>query len=367
MRLTDLLIKRLKPPKPGATKQVTYFDDQQKGLGIRVSVGGTKSFIVMYGKRRKLRTLGRYPTLKLAEARRKAKQLLGEVVATRDGDRPSLSFSEARERFLEDARMRTRASTYTEYARLLNKHFLFSKPVIGVTRQDIANVIEGLRESPSTAAHAFMAIKVMMNWAEARGLIQASPVPAIKFKQSSRSRVLTDDELRAVWKRAGEIGHPYGTVVKLLVLTGQRRGEIAALRRSWIKDDAITFPTSITKNKREHRIPIGPLTNEIIESIPDTGELLFPARGKPDQPLNGWAKAKREFDKPLSFSNYTLHDLRRTYSSNLAKLGVPIHVTERLLNHVTGTISGVAAVYNRHSYWSEMVEAVRVIDSYLPS
>ena len=110
---------------------------------------------------------------------------------------------------------------------------------------------------------------------------------------------------------------------------------------------------------------MGAMTQKIIKSIGVNTDLLFPARGKPDQPYNGWSKAKREFDEPLDLAPYTLHDLRRTYSSNLAKLGVPIHVTEKLLNHVSGTISGVAAVYNRHSYWEEMKVATAQHDEFL--
>ena len=90
-----------------------------------------------------------------------------------------------------------------------------------------------------------------------------------------------------------------------------------------------------------------------------------PSRYSDEKPFNGWGKAKEVFDHPLSFSDYTLHDLRRTYSSTMAKLGVPIHVTEKLLNHVSGSISGVAAVYNRHSYWDEMREAVAAYDDYI--
>ena len=119
------------------------------------------------------------------------------------------------------------------------------------------------------------------------------------------------------------------------------------------------------KNKREHRILIGGLTKQIFENIPGETDLLFPARGRAETPFSGWSKAKREFDAPLSIPQYTLHDLRRTYSSNLAKLGVPIHVTERLLNHVSGTVSGVAAVYNRHTYAEEMRAAVEGYEAFL--
>jgi integrase len=227
-------------------------------------------------------------------------------------------------------------------------------------------VITDLKDTPGTAIHAYLVIRTLMNWAVGRGLLTTSPVPPWKFKVKPRSRILNDTELKTVWKRAQEGGYPYGTIVKLLILTGQRRGEIAGLRRSWIKDDWITFPEGFTKNKREHRIPIGTLAKEIIDNIPGDTDLLFPARGKPDTPLSNWGKNKREFDKPLTIDDYTLHDLRRTYSSNLAKLGVPIHVTERLLNHMSGTISGVAAVYNRYDYEDEMHSAVLMHEKTTP-
>ena len=154
-------------------------------------------------------------------------------------------------------------------------------------------------------------------------------------------------------------------MVLLLILTGQRRGEIAGLRRAWIKDGWITFPIGFTKNKREHRIPLGNFAKEIVESVNGKTELLFPARGRTEVPFSGWSKSKQEFDKVLGFTDYTLHDLRRTFSSNLAKLAVPIHVTEKLLNHVSGTVLGVAAVYNRHSYAHEMHDAMTTYEKYL--
>jgi integrase len=190
-------------------------------------------------------------------------------------------------------------------------------------------------------------------------------VPPLRYKVASRSRILSDAELKLVWSRAEEAGYPYGTIVQLLILTGQRRGEIVGLRRNWISKDTITFPAGFCKNKREHVIPLGAEARNIVQSISGTGGLLFPARGKTQTTFSGWSKAKREFDEALGFGDYTLHDLRRTYSSNLARLGVPIHVTERLLNHVSGTVSGVAAVYNRHSYAEEMKEAVAAHEVFL--
>jgi integrase len=359
MHLTDLTLKKLALPKGSKTSQHTFFDDSYKGFGVRVSVGGTKTFVLIHGKKRTRVTLGRYPEIGLAEARALARKALGNAQDAPTKRASTISFMDAREQFLEDARLKTKSSTFIEYQRLLTKHFNFTGYLSAVSRQDIMDVIDELKASPSSAQHAFVAIRTLMNWAVRRGYVAMSPMPALRFKNTSRSRILTDTELQSVWRRAQELGHPYGTIVQLLILTGQRRGEIAGLRRSWVTDDAITFPVGFCKNKREHKIPIGRRTKEILDGIPGTADLYFPARGKPELPFNGWSKSKAHFDETLSFNDYTLHDLRRTYSSNLAKLGVPIHVTEKLLNHVSGTLGGIAGVYNRHGYWEEMVIAVQ--------
>jgi integrase len=241
---------------------------------------------------------------------------------------------------------------------LLYKYFAFEKKLAAVTRQDVMDAIGALKSSPGEAQHAFVAIRTMMNWTVAHGLLPHSPVPRLKIRTTSRSRILTDPELKAVWARAQEVGYPYGTLVQLLILTGQRRGEIASLRRSYVADDTITLPSYLTKNKHEHKFPIGTLTKAVLVGLPNTSDLYFPARGTIDQPINGWSKAKREFDKPLQIAPYTLHDLRRTFSSNLAKLGVSIQVAEKLLNHVSGTTGGIVGVYNRHSYWAECIQAI---------
>jgi integrase len=364
-RLTDLLITKLSLPS-GATKlQHTFFDDGFKGFGVRVSVGGAKSFVLMHGKRRKLMTLGRYPDISLSDARILARKALVGALDATETNAAMLTFPDARARFLADARVHTKSSTYSEYERLLKKHFNFEKLITDITRKDIMDVVADLKDSPSIAQHAFVAIRTLMNWAVRRGYLSSSPVPPLRFKTISRSRILSDEELKFVWQRASELKTSYGYIVQLLILTGQRRGEIASLRRSWIIGDTLTFPIGFTKNKREHTMPIGPFAKQIISALPVVNDLLFPARGKPEQPYNGWSKAKREFDEALGFTDYTLHDLRRTFSSNLAKLAVPIHVTEKLLNHVSGTVSGVAAVYNRHNYADEMKHAIADYEAYL--
>lgn len=196
-------------------------------------------------------------------------------------------------------------------------------------------------------------------------MIDASPVPPLKFKAQSRARVLTDGELQKVWRRAEEFGYPYGSIVQLLILTGQRRGEISGLRWDWIEDDDIVFPQGFAKNSREHRLPIGVWTKRILNELPQFSDMVFPSRYDEIKNFSGWSKAKRQFDKTIDVRDYVLHDLRRTFSSNLAQLGTPIHVAEKLLNHVSGTVSGIAAVYNRYTYLPEMRQAIAAYDAHL--
>lgn len=367
MSLTDLQIRKLKAPARG---QKTYFDDAPKGFGVRVSQGGAKSFVVLLGESRKRKTIGRYPEVSLSEARAKAKLLQADYALTErdeNADAPALPFPEAREIYLRDAATRTKPRTIEEYRRLLEAHFHFAQRLDQISRKDVAKVVDGIIGRPAEKKHAFVAIRTMMNWCIRRGWIDASPVPKVSFATNSRARVLTDAELKVVWRRAEEFGFPYGRIIQLLIATGQRRGEIAGLEWSWIDGDAITFPHGFTKNKREHRLPLSEVTRSLLDSCPESEGLVFPARGRPHTPFNGWSKSKPRFDQVIDVEPYTLHDLRRTFSSNMARIGTPIHVTEKILNHVSGTLSGVAAVYNRYLYMEEMRQALDRHDEFLRS
>jgi integrase len=173
------------------------------------------------------------------------------------------------------------------------------------------------------------------------------------------------------------IPRPFATIVQLLMLTGQRRGEIAALRSSWIKDNTITLPKEMTKNGREHACPLGELAQGLLRETARSHSpsptkfssnhtlLLFPARGVSGNPFNGWSKSKAVFDKVSGVTDWTLHDLRRTFATRLAELGVAPHIIERLLNHVSGTISGITAVYNRARYEKECRDAIQLWEAHL--
>lgn len=371
--ITELSIRSLSPPKTG---QRFYADIAVPGFGIRVSQGGTKTFVLLYGEPRRRLTIGRFPTISLAEARKTAKEVLAEH--TLGKFRPkSITFDDAKTKYLGASAAKNRARTVDEYRWLL-QHFPFKRRhVVDITRRDVTEKLDKLADRPSAQNHALVAIKVFFKWCERQGYLERSPVDLLtaRTRQASRDRVLTDIELAAVWQAAKTEPHPYGPIVRLLILTGQRRTEIASLRWDWInrKDQEITYPANFTKNKRPHSIPYSNSVKEILEALPriDCSAYLFPAsrgtvRGKETTTFNGWSKAKKSFDAKLTgVSPYTLHDLRRTFSSKMAELGTPIHVTEKLLNHVSGSLGGVAGIYNRYTYLPEMRKALEAYEDHI--
>jgi integrase len=186
----------------------------------------------------------------------------------------------------------------------------------------------------------------------------------------SRERVLTDDELRAVWKAAGKISVPFSQIVKFLIGTGQRRSEIGSMQFEWLdlENGTCTIPASVTKNRRPHTFPVGRGLLELRSPrLPGSGPYVFSARGSDGgKPFNSWSKAKASLDRKVAehlgantkLIPWTLHDLRRTYATNLQRLGIKLEVIEALLNHVSGTRAGIVGVYQKHRYEAEMREAV---------
>jgi integrase len=354
--LTDITIKALKPPAQG---QITVWDAALSNFGVRVSQGGSKTFIVLVGSGRR-RAIGRYPLVTLSQARAAAKRMLAERALSHAA--PALTLADAVSLFLAACEQRNRPRTVQEYGRLLRHFAKYAMvPLEAISTHQVTSTIDALLDTPAEANHALVAAKVFFNWAVRRRYVQKSPCSELQApaRTVSRDRVLADDELAKVFATARLQGLPFGTIVQLLMLTGQRRSEIAMLRAEWIDRDAktITLPSSITKNRRQHTFPFGDTVMRILNDLPREG-LLFPARGKPNHSFNGWGKSKARFDRLCPIPPWTLHDLRRTLATNMAGLNVPPHVVEKLLNHISGTVSGVAAVYNRFLYVTEMRSAI---------
>jgi integrase len=350
-QLTDLSVRALRP----SAKQMKVWDTRTRGFGVLVS-GGTKSWFVCYGSKRRLKTLGRYPTISLADARRKAQALLG---ATPD-EEDALSYPTVRDRFLDTHKLGPRAAH--EMRRTLLRYFHWKKKLDQITHNDIASAIDEIK-APSEALHAFKNSRTFFNWCVPRYL-KHSPCAGLKppSKYVPRTRVLSPDETKRVWHA---VDGTFGTIVKLCVLTGQRWGEVSGLKWEYIGNETITLPPEVTKNGREHVFPLGNMARSVIASVPRFNSTPYLFCGRTGAPWQGSGKSKWQLDGVLKLDHWTLHDLRRTFATNLAQLGVAPHVIERILNHVTGTLSPIALVYNRANYLSEMRAAMALYEEHL--
>ena len=379
--LTDIAVQNLKPD-PSARFEV--FDVKLPGFGVRVFPSGIKSFVLFYRHQGRLRrlTLGRYPVVSLADARRLALDALGGV--TRGTDPQQVKQDERRKATFEDAVARfiiihcerhNRAVTAHETARVLRHRFVDKwgkRNLKEITRADVAGVLDAIVKEGkgSSANHALAAIRKFFNWCVERGLIESSPCTGIRAPapHRSRDRVLSDPELVAVWRASEAVGFPFGTIVKLLILTGQRRGEVAAMRWDEIdfESGVWSIPALRTKSNRAQVVPLPPQAISLLRSAPRfESPFVFMALGNEDASFSGFSKAKARLAGRAEFGDWTLHDLRRTAASGLARLGVSPHVIERILNHTTGTLGGVAGIYNRFGYLPEMRKALEQWSEYV--
>jgi integrase len=360
--LTEVAIRAAGPPETGAK---TVWDGSLKHFGLRVSQGGAKSFIVLLGSGRRL-AIGRWPTITLAQARSKAKTILAERTLGKHQPH-SIAWKAALDEYVAEIKTTKRETTWYEYERILKKTFTFGSALLPViTKRDIVSKVDKCK-SPSMRKHALVCIKIFFKWAQRRGYLEHPPTDGlVHAKQPTRARVLTDAEIKSLWKATERPTH-FNRIVRLLLLTGQRRGEIAALRKEWIRENTVALPPNITKNGRVHFFPLGPLSSSVIFSAATGCDvLIFPSlRNGNSTPFNGWSKSKSALDKECLISEWTLHDLRRTFASNLAALGVRLEVIEKLLNHVSGSFSGVAGIYNRYDFMPEMRAAIEVWEQHL--
>jgi integrase len=373
---TDLMLRKL---TSNEQDRLELWDARIPGFGVRVSNAGTKTFILMYrhrGRPRRL-TLGRYPVLSLADARTRATEALLTVnqgmdpaLAELSVDDPTYQFDAVATSFVaRHCHVRNKASTAKETERLLNKHFVSAwkkRDVRDIRQSHINEILDALvaNDKPSEANHALGVIKTLFRWCVDRDMIAISPCMKVKkpAKHGSRARVLSEDELKAVWGVLDAEGYPFGTMTKLLILTGQRRGEVTQMRWSQLDLKAKTWliPAELSKNGREHLLPLSDHALNVINSVPrQHNDLLFPARGNGENVVSGFTRAKNRLDKLSGVTGWTLHDLRRTTATFLGKLDTPPHVIERVLNHVSGSFAGVAGVYNRHPYLDEMQRALQ--------
>jgi integrase len=349
----DAVLRTLKAPEHG---QLDYTDANTPGLTLRVGKR-TKTFMYvrrLRGRRERI-TIGQFPAVSLGKAREEARKLAAEKTLGLIAPKPELTYADALEEFLAGCRQRNRAATADETDRLLRRHFSFVGDVTDIGVRQIARALDAIT-APSERHHAFVAARTFFNWLAKRRLVAFSPVAAVDAprKGTSRERVLSDNELVAIWR--GVPSSPYGAIVRLGIISGQRMGQLSGLRGEFVGRDVISWPAEAMKTNRQHSLPLTAMAAQIICQYRKEG-LLFST--KDGRPFTAWPRNKSRLDKAAGVAGWVHHDLRRTWATKAAEWGIADpHIIERILAHQTGTISGVAAIYNRATYMPEMRNAL---------
>jgi integrase len=333
LRFTDLSLRSL--------PEGTYYDSRTPCFGFRKGKRRSTFFVTKDQTRTKI-TIAHFPDTSLADARKKALVALGSPLAKRE----TPTYPEARAEYLAQGKWRDNSR---EQVTLQLTRFHCEKSLDQITHQDIAHAIAQIKY-PSAAWHFHKDLRSFFNWCVPRYL-QLSPVNGIKppSRYIPRERVLSDDEIVRIW-HAADPNEVYGATIRLLILCGQRLTETSLMCPDWINSSTITIPAQYTKNGRAHTFPIPQSAIPLIQVL---------------RPFGNWQHRKPALDTASGTKDWTHHDLRRTYATNLQRLGIRLEVTENLLNHSSGSRSGIVGIYHRYSWRQEMHEAVAKYENWL--
>jgi integrase len=382
-KLTDLFVDKIAAPSRG---RIEYFDTTFPALALRVTSSGHKSWSLFYRSDGRLRryTIGNYPAFDPAAARKAASSALhrladgidpGEEKRLRRNAPKALAddFTSVAHEYLErQVKRNTAASTYRETARIMEQDVIpeWGKRSIGsILRRDVSALIDKKAASGAEiqANRILARLRTLFGWAVEKDRISANPCDGLRppTKEKSRDRVLSEEEMRTFWLAADELGWPFGPLFKLLLLTAQRRDEVATMGWSEINLDTgvWSIPREKAKNDQGHDVQLSVEAQAIIDALPRiAGPYVFSTNGK--TPVSGFSRAKERLDTSMldalreasaeaALEPWILHDLRRTATTGMAGLRILPHVVDRILNHTSGTIRGVARVYNRFEYGEE--------------
>ncbi|WBX83017.1 tyrosine-type recombinase/integrase [Sphingosinicella microcystinivorans] len=356
-RLTDARVAAIKPP---ATGQEEHADDLVQGLRLRVGAGGRKAWIVRARAGGKVvnKGLGPYPTLSLASARDSARNFL--ITLAKEGQpRARRTFGELVDHWIDNV-AKDKNKSWTLQKRRLEIHVLPSwrdRQLDGIRRADVRELVEGI-EGDVNPNRVLTLVRTLFRYAMSRDWLEASPAEAItKPKdEAPRDRVLDMDEIRRVYAAADLLGYPLAGFVKLMVLTGQRRTEVASMRWDDIDLKAGTWvlPAPATKSARSHLVPLSAAAVALLEATPRMGDHVWTSDGSSH--ISGYAKAKTRLDAFLAAGGpplppWRFHDIRRSVATHMVRLGVLETVVGRVLNHAS--VGVTARVYALHSYEPE--------------
>jgi integrase len=372
MGLTDLQVRKLTP------KKSRFEVSDGKGLAIRVTPNGVKAWVFRYqfqGIPRRM-TLGNYPGVGLAEARESHGAAMAalqrgidpgaEALAKKSKRKAAPTVSDLLDEFWEVELVKTPSGK--ERRRLVEKDVIPSwgkKKVTDITRRDAVLLIDRVRQRAPVGASRLQSVIVrLFNFAAERGMIEFSPLVGMRRpKEKPRARVLSDDEIKVLWagldleNKEIDLYAPVKLALKMILLTGQRPGEVSAMRWNEIDGQTWTLPAERAKNRQENRVPLGPMALETLDaarmySHPDC-EFVFESSHKPLKPIIRQSVTRavdRHWSEMGLSEKFTPHDLRRTLRTRLAEIGVSDIVAERVLGH---KLQGLMAVYNQHSYDGE--------------
>jgi integrase len=389
----DLTKAALDNLKPGAARREIP-DGHTRGLYFVLQTSGATSWALRYrvARRNRKLTLGPYPGIDLKTARELARKALAKIAA---GGDPAAEKRTARaaarapaedlievvaERFITRhvrANLKAGRSAH-EAERLLRQEVVApwrGRRMGDITRRDVHKLLDAIldRGSPYTANRTLSWLRKLYSWAIVRDVVQTSPCDRVKPPGTEivRDRVLDDAELRLVWGQAEALGAPFGSVLQLLILTGQRLGEVSGMRWSEVDFAAKlwSMPKERTKNGRAHTVPLSPQAMTVIKATPRiVGDFVFTTAG--NVPVAEFSRIKRLLDArlPADMKPWRIHDLRRSTATGLARIGTDIVVVEKVLNHASGAFRGIVGTYQRHGFdderrvaldrWGRHVEAL---------
>jgi integrase len=364
--------------------EAIIFDDDVPGFGLRLRQGGSRSWLFQYkiGTQHRRITFGRYPAMSAETARDVAGKLHAKVKLGIDPSsekaegraRASETFGVVLDGFLKRQKRRLKPRSYIEAERYLLRYFrpFHGLPIVSIGRRAVATRLTQLTDEhgPVAADRARAWLSMFFAWAMREGLSESNPVIGTNrpAETKPRDRVLSDDELREIWGGLGD--DQFGNIVRLLILTGQRREEIGNLEWSEVDmaNGVLRFAPDRTKNGRLHVLSLSDAARAIIMAQPRrlNRNLVF---GEGQGGFGGWGHSKRALDQRMAagrrvkdkskpMAPWRIHDIRRTVATRMADIGIAPHVIEAVLNHVSGSKAGVAGVYNRSSYEREVKTAL---------
>lgn len=366
--LTDKTLLALKPQE----KRYEVHDLHCPGFSVRVSTQGQKTFGVKfrYGVKQKRLKLGVYPRITLATARGKALDALRQVD---EGIDPTQRRRQAGTKVEavcgEFVRLHAQArnKSWRETERILERELIPTfgqRDIRDIKRWDILEIMDAAvaRGATYQANRILAVVRKLFNWCVQRDIVETNPIVGLTAptKEVSRDRVLDDKEIRAILISCRNDVYPFRQFAPLLLATAQRRGELAEMRWTEIDLEAKQWviPTDRSKNGKPHVVPLSSYAVSLLNEVPRFLDCEYVFTTTRRSPISGFSKALRRLWKATDADDWRLHDLRRTAASGMARGGVAPHVVEKVLNHISGTISGVAAVYNRYAYDAEKCEAL---------